>query len=329
MNNRNQYVDSLRGLACLLVVGLHTTTTYYTANLIDRDSYLIKLTDFLTYIRMPLFTFLSGYVYSIRPVISGRLNVFFIGKVKRILIPLFFVGTSVSIIIALFGTSGDINFHDALFCFIKPVGVYWFLWAIFIIYIFFGVLDVFQIIDRKWKILSLLLISLFIRTVIDEPTKFFAFDGVLYLFPFFTFGVVLHRYNQNKANFLFYISMIVVALAGFNILFPVYDVKNLSRESIFNAFISLSFCYVLFFSKIKSKFLCYIGSFSYSIYLFHVLFAVSPRIIWSKSFPGIEHPVYFLIFAGLFFGVFCPILIDKMAAKYKITSVCFLGRKLK
>ncbi|QQO50373.1 acyltransferase [Raoultella ornithinolytica] len=83
--NRDLSIDSLRGLACLLVVFIHCLSTLYQNGILSNDFWLVKISAFLSYLRMPLFTFLSGFVYSMRPAKKENLPQFVKGKIRRIL----------------------------------------------------------------------------------------------------------------------------------------------------------------------------------------------------------------------------------------------------
>ena len=69
MTNQNYpNILTLRGLACILVVLFHVIQSFLVNNIITSESFLVMFGALLAFVRMPLFTFLSGYVYSIRPV---------------------------------------------------------------------------------------------------------------------------------------------------------------------------------------------------------------------------------------------------------------------
>ena len=70
---RDLKVDTLRGIACFLLVAYHVVGGDPTAGLKINEGIVRQIVDVLVYLRMPLFVFLSGYVYAHRPikVISG------------------------------------------------------------------------------------------------------------------------------------------------------------------------------------------------------------------------------------------------------------------
>ena len=328
MANKNLHVETLRGLACLLVVGIHSISTLYQNNLMGDNIYILKIASFLSYLRMPLFAFLSGYVYSMRPVKFSSLRRFIKGKIRRIIIPLFTVGTSVSLISHFFGTKGVIGISDALLCVIMPVGVYWFLGAIFIIFIISAVLDSLNIMNSKKNIALVIIASLLIRSIDVNITNILSLSGALYLFPFFIFGVLMQRFDIDSVS-LKVASTVILLLAAIHIsqYTGTPDSIGIRNERFFGPIVSICFCYFIFKLKFTSRSLVYIGGFSYSIYLFHILFVTAPRIIISKANLFDTYPVYPSIVLSIFIGISAPIIFDKIISKRKILSLLFLGKK--
>ena len=64
---------------------------------VPADSYWRFFADFFIYFRMPLFAFISGYVYASKPF-AGQASRFLAGKTRRLLLPLFIVGTSFALV---------------------------------------------------------------------------------------------------------------------------------------------------------------------------------------------------------------------------------------
>ena len=64
------HLDTIRGLACLLLVTYHVVgpDRFTGMRVADGSFYRTVLADGPLLVRMPLFTFLSGFVYAYRPV---------------------------------------------------------------------------------------------------------------------------------------------------------------------------------------------------------------------------------------------------------------------
>ena len=82
-------VQTLRGIACVLVVAVHTVGWRATTGMhVDEDTFYRNLVDLFAPLRMPLFTFLSGFVYAYFPVVTGRVAPFATKKLRRVGLPL-------------------------------------------------------------------------------------------------------------------------------------------------------------------------------------------------------------------------------------------------
>jgi len=63
----NGHIETLRGLACVLLVRYHVIGADPWQGLCIADGPVRWLNDGIAYLRMPLFTILSGLVYGLRP----------------------------------------------------------------------------------------------------------------------------------------------------------------------------------------------------------------------------------------------------------------------
>src|SRR6185436_8195287 len=97
-------------LACLLLVSYHVIGGDRDTGLRLADDHIAaRINDFLALVRMPLFSFLSGMVYALRPL-RGDIGPFASGKVRRLLVPMLVVGTGFALLqAAMSGTSGGSN----------------------------------------------------------------------------------------------------------------------------------------------------------------------------------------------------------------------------
>src|SRR5688572_16946795 len=94
-NDRQSHVDTLRGLAVLLMVAGHVIGDLPTTGLrVADDSTLRHFYVSLQFLRMPLFAVITGYVYAYRPLEPDKAGRFLANKLRRLLIPLFTVATA-------------------------------------------------------------------------------------------------------------------------------------------------------------------------------------------------------------------------------------------
>ncbi|HBM2964915.1 TPA: acyltransferase [Klebsiella michiganensis] len=336
--NRDLSIDSLRGLACLLVVFIHCLSTLYQNGILSNDFWLVKISAFLSYLRMPLFTFLSGFVYSMRPAKKENLPQFVKGKIRRILIPLVFLGTSVSALIFLFGSKGQMSINDIILSPLYPVGVYWFLDAVFVIFILAALLEIAGAFKTTKGMIIVLAIGVIISETPIRNIQFFAIGRAAYLFPFFILGIIMHRCdklasykNPKRKAPLSFIFSLLVGWGLFHTLNNSISPDDIKNEHWTSCAVSIAFCYLIYNLRIKSRVLSVIGGYSYSIYLLHIIFVTSPRIILSKIAPQLkyDYPVFKVLLISIFLGIAMPIFIDKVLSKYKLFSAMFLGKKNK
>ena len=320
MQSRNLQIDTLRGIACVLLVAFHTVGYNEFQGLKIDSGFYRDINNTLLYIRMPLFTFLSGIVYSYKPF-SGNTTAFIRGKSRRLLIPML-VGGTLFALTQYFTAGSNSSFNNWYLLHIIPVGHFWFIEAIFIIFMVMIPLEKYKILESKSSFIIVFIISalLFLSNI---DVLYFSISGAIYLFPFFLSGVALHRFSlihyvNNKAR------LIIVCGVTLTFILIYSDVINLKSErNIIQLILGIMACESLIFIEFKSSVFAQIGLFSYSIYLYHVFFTAGIRITLHKlGFFDVN--VIFLL--GIIFGVIGPMLIEKIFDGSNLTRRLFLGK---
>src|SRR5262245_17419808 len=93
-STESRRLQTLRGVACILLVAFHTVGNHpWTGLHVDDDSGYRFFANLFQFIRMPLFTFLSGFVYAYRPVLPGGAAELARRKLIRLALPLLCVTT--------------------------------------------------------------------------------------------------------------------------------------------------------------------------------------------------------------------------------------------
>jgi fucose 4-O-acetylase-like acetyltransferase len=78
----------MRGIAMLLLVSDHVIGSDPKAGLeLDYPHPLRLYADTLIHVRMPLFAFIAGYVFGLKPLTADRYAEFMQGKFRRLFIP--------------------------------------------------------------------------------------------------------------------------------------------------------------------------------------------------------------------------------------------------
>ncbi len=316
---RNIEIDTLRGLACILLVSYHVIGITPDSGLRLQGGILKEINEMLAYIRMPLFTFLSGIVYGWRPYTSDWTG-FMKGKIRRLIIPMLFIGT----IFAIFQTITPGTNHSVENWFtlhLKPVAHFWFLESLFLIFLMIIPLEHAGILQRKTGFGVVFLIASICYTA-NIGTPWLSIAGFFYLFPYFLAGLYAERFPLNKLS-LQQISSIMLAVL-LVLLFMYGHEYGGPRRSPNALTIGLLFCMLLYLTRMKSTILASIGFYSYSIYLFHVFFTAGARIVLSRF--GVTE-LWTLFTFALAAGLAGPVIVELVAARYNPAQILMLGKR--
>jgi fucose 4-O-acetylase-like acetyltransferase len=281
MKEKNAYIDSIRGLAILLVVLGHTITGCmqgYENNI---------LYNVIWSLQMPLFFVISGYItkYS-KPLTSCKIFLKSLFRRSGALLIPYFVWTFVVRGI-LMGQSSFFNLKNLIFNFDSG---YWFLFSLWTISVIFmssryiaGCIS-----DRKIPstILTLVFIAVFSVLLLFIGLKvglsFLNIKQTTYYIPFFVLGYLYGAF-QEKMKSLLLMEKIVIALATFFWVFVLLkcSIVSLGEDVVsimvrfFSSVCGCICCFGLLSNLIKGRIaavLQYIGSHTLEIYLVHYVF---------------------------------------------------------
>lgn len=276
-SNRSTLIDALKGFAILLVILGHSIQSY----IVDYDSNI--LFRLIYSFHMPLFMFLSGYVTSYLGAHSLQ------SKITRLVSP--FISWY---IVSYWINSAylTINFYDYIMRWIKsPDYGLWFLWVLFLCYC------VLAICQRLGKYIPIELSIILVYSIIYfTPVSIMGVGMLKWHFVFFATGYLIKQHQTRFVKYQPYlISAIIlypilfqywhrleapVFLAQLTAIFKAYHIPGSGLITlIFNyciGFLGITVTYLLikFAEKLKyiSKGLCYLGSYTLDIYVFHILF---------------------------------------------------------
>lgn len=327
-SHRDAHVQTLRGIACLLIVAYHVAGTDGTRGIqIEPNHPLAIINLLLSPIRLPLFTFISGYVYAMRPVEFGHERQFLRGKARRLLVPLITVSFLYFLIQFLVPqTHYYLQLKDGWRIFVFPYQHLWYLQALALIFVVMVLLERCGQLDDPRNWLLTLAVSVLLYLTVNFPLDVFAINEALFLLPFFTLGVGICRFpwipkirNLGAASAI----VAVLGLTAYSVmLMDATPLTDLDRDALW-VIIGMPTCIALFSFDIENDLLARLGGFSYAIYLFHILGTAGARTALLKL-GG--HSTNVLLIVAFLSGLSLPILIQLLADQSRIAAFLLLGR---
>lgn len=320
MVKRNLEIDTLRGIACILLVSYHVIGNTPHSGLKVNSGIYHDINQLLIYVRMPLFTFLSGIVYSYRPF-SDNLLLFLKKKVRRLMFPMLSVGTIFALLQFLIPNTNS-SFTNWSTIHIYPVAHFWFLESIFIIFCLVAILELLKIFESIKGFLLIFFLSIFLY-VSNIHVAVFSISGAIYLFPYFLLGMFYQRYEYDKYLTSYIRMLLMITIVVLLILMQIDIIPLYGKRTIVGIFVGILSCSLFLSLKLNINTIAKIGLYSYSIYLFHVFFTASMRMLLKKlSFTDTN--IFF--WCCLAFGVIGPIITEILFNGTNFTRIAFLGK---
>lgn len=319
---RRLEIDTLRGIACIMLVAYHVIGSTAQSGLRLDGGFYRDLNETLIYLRMPLFTFLSGLVYAYRPF-SGGVKEYTIKKIRRLLVPMLTVGTLFVLMqMAIPGTNNS-GVEPWYLIHIIPVGHYWFIESLFFVFLLVVLLEKAQVLDSPRTYFIVLIAAGYIYTL-PLHSKILSFTGFIYLLPYFLIGMGVKRYNlvQGSSKTAVCWLLLPTVTIVFGLIYMQW-IEPFGKRSPQGLLLGASACIAIYALNLRFKFIAWIGVFSYSIYLFHVFCTAGSRVVLTKL--GIEQ-IEVLLICGVVLGLIGPIVAESIFSRSSITRVAFLGK---
>jgi fucose 4-O-acetylase-like acetyltransferase len=331
VKRKEQSIETIRGVAIILMVAGHVIGNRSdTGLMVDDHSVWRYIYHSFEYLRMPLFTAISGFVYALKPVTTQTISRFLSGKSRRILLPFVFVST-LQYFVNVFAP--DVNNRAELSqiwrIYIYSYAQFWFLQALFLVFITVALLEAGNVFIsfRGWLISLGTAILILIAAAPFVMTTFLSFTSYLYLLPFFLLGIGINRYSAKLFRRPNLVTIFVLMLAGIAIQqlnwFGMIELQD-EKYGMLGTFTGLTGIFLIFFIRKSNRFLAELGYYSYGIYLFHVFGTAGSRIV--SRWIGIEGLLH-LFLIGLLLGLGFPILLELLLMKSRIPRRLFLGLK--
>lgn len=327
---KNHYVETLRGLAVILVVLGHMIGIEKTGGMrVSDDSIFRYLYYSLEYIRLPLFTVISGWVYANKPVLAQNTSGFITGKFRRLIIPMLVIGTMLFLFrMVIPGTNTTPHLAELPRNLLFPYDVYWYLYSLFLIFLLISVLDQSAFFHKTqgWFVVVIFaFVFLFVsETFLDPVPNVFSFKGAAYLFPFFLLGIGLYRYKELLLDQKYILPILLIFVGSVVIQQVIWfaGLPMLEKHSALGMSVGISAVLLLFRLKWKNNLLIWMGGYAYGIFLFHVFFTGGSRIILSRL--GLENQAIMLVL-GVIIAILASILVENVLKKSAFLRFYFLG----
>jgi len=325
---RDDSVDTIRGIAVILMVAGHVIGDSSTSGMsVPDDSGWHHAYLSLQWLRMPLFTVISGYVYDLRPIRAGATAKFAQGKVRRLLVPYFFVSTLFVLIQSVVpGVHGHLSLTALPGILVNPYAHFWYLYALAWVFFVVGVADRFGGLStvRRWAV------GLGIAIVLSGSSPFgtpiFAIAQTYYLLPYFLLGVGLHRYgallNAGRTLFVVFPLLVIGVLLHEASLFDWWEPTEL-QGWLLTTFLGMIGTVALLRIRFSWRPLARIGAYSYGIYLLHVFGTAGARIGLYRVGIGAKGTVFVV---ALVAGVLLPILFELAIDQVPVLRLLMLGK---
>ncbi len=320
---RDQRIETLRGFACLLLVAFHVVGGDSLVGMHVADSsWWRTIADLGKPVRMPLFAFLSGYVFIASVGSKSELIEFLRKRTMRLGLPLLTVSPLFALLSCAVGSTFCTASPSQILLY--PYAHYWFLQANLILALLVAPVIYLSGMHRKQATLAVFALACVLYAVGAANTwTLFAISDAIALFPFLALGLVFRHWsiasllNQAAVRALILATMAILAMALWGIHGIPWDARTTQLA------LSLFLCIFLFFAMPAQSLLAWLGTYSYAIYLFHPVFSSAVRRLLLAVVPTTPSPLLFTI--GLLFGVLLPVLLQKLLRQTPLANLLFFG----
>jgi peptidoglycan/LPS O-acetylase OafA/YrhL len=312
-------VQTMRGIACMLLVAFHTIGSSSASQLhVPDNSFYREFTNLFVHVRMPVFTFLSGLVYAYRPMRPGHALEFSGKKLRRLGVPLIVASTLLYCL------------HFAMHHVVPPLSQmwtiyafpYWHLWFVQALLIVFAVLIVLESLGAlatfsRFLVVWVLALGLYWSAPFATHNVLGLYNAT-FLLPFFLGGLAAHRFRNvlHIKPALIATTLCFVLSQGFHtyvvLTRDLAPIEPVEHRSVLNLLIGLSasLCAVQLLPRMRL--MEQIGASSYPIYLYHPLFVSA--LLFATSAQGITSTSLRLVL-GAAAGVVGPMLMEHVAGR--------------
>lgn len=321
---RNVLVDRLKGYACFLVLFGHVIMGIRKAG-IEMPGVFYGAETFIWSFHVSLFLFLSGVVYKITGEWKGKKTKggFIKHKLINLGVPYIIFSTIYIFINSFVGQANTkSSFSDVLAIWKTPVAQYWYLYALFFLFLVWTVLS-----DtlKNWQITIVIVAFGYLAPMFDVNLG--CFEVVFFSALAFGLGTFIKISYVEKLPILFKVLICVLHIIAGAVLISLDLIETaVIKELIMVAGICSSIAFISIVTKIGivAKFLDFINKYSFQIYLLHTIFTAGIRIVLMRL--NINQWFIHLV-VGCICGLVCSVIAAIIAEKVKVFNICFFPSK--
>jgi fucose 4-O-acetylase-like acetyltransferase len=323
-------VQTLRGIACLLLVAFHTigSTAASGLHVLDDSPYRV-FTNLFVHVRMPLLAFLSGLVYAYRPLRAGHALEFSGKKLRRLGIPLIVASTLLYCLhFAMHHEVPPLSHMWTIYVF-----PYWHLWFVQALLVVFAALVVLESLGalstfNRFLLVFALSVGLYWYGP-SESQNIMGLHNATYLLPFFLWGLAAHRYRDRLHHRRVLIAAVpcFIVTQGFHAyivltqaLAPIDPIVHRSAMNLLIG-LSASLCALQLLPRVRL--MEKIGESSYTIYLYHPVFVAG--VLFAAGAQVASSTGLLFVLAG-FAGIVGPMLMERGARQIPGAQLLLEGR---
>lgn len=327
---KDSNIETLRFFAVFTLVSFHTIgVTQQDSLQVAYPHPLRYMADGLTDIRMPLFAFISGWVYSQRAVDLNGFSHFFRAKIHRLYVPgvvaaLTFWIFSTFIVSDSVGQGAPIR-EVLLLSYVH----YWFLQAILLILISIAFIEAIfrKPLEPFWLISAALLFLMLPQIYVPG----LMLTGAHYLAPFFIFGVLVARRESLINQYRIIVTILALVATGWGLGLNLEELRltgslSVDERDLQSALLSLGIITLLKLYLPNFDALSGFGPLAFTIYLYHVFGTSGMR----RAAQAMEIESTWLVYALCVvagFGV--PYIFHSLCSRIQVMRVLFIGLRPK
>ena len=311
---RNKLVDCVKGYSCLLVVFGHVIFGIQNMGGISQPGFAPMLKDFIWTFHVPLFMFLSGFIYRFTGEWKGKKTRgrFILHKAVNLGIPYFVFSILYILVNSLTpGTNFSHSTQEILYLWKTPAAQYWFLRTLFLLFVIYVLLS--RFLNNVW--ITVILAALSCVHMLFPDLPFLSLGNIVFWAFAFGFGACLTSldtlcFSGVKAAAVIFGHLALEAVCLLTGISGLPVIVEIERAA--GIIASITLVALVIRNSYIERFLLYVSRYSFPIYLMHTFFTAGIRIVLQKV--GI-HSYGVHVAVGMLVGVALPVLIAMIMEK--------------